>query len=225
MTCDTACNGADAGEYYYFSGMTSSYDKHPVDGHGGSISATDSRITIRKTACQKGTKWDSQEVGTKSVYRDSSFLGGTFSGGTVYGDVITIDLLSVLSGTFSYQTDIRNSEEASAAKCTINTQKELAGKEVMVSSNSLKRSAVLNGNGQLVTYLAVGKNLVKIEGEGIYTGTLMVKRSASLNVFTLDPYGIINVTYDGAIIQENQYEYTNETYEYDGDFTDRKSVV
>ena len=228
INCERAVCGANAGEYQNYEVSqygTQSGDvesaRHPQDGRGGSIRATDSIFTIKSCAAAKGSRWD--RYPNPSVYGDSTFIGGTLNG-TVYGNVITTDMTSILGGGFA-ASDIRNSEEASCAKCMLKTDAAIAGATVHIAANSLGGTVILGSDGSMTTYLGIGKETVKITGAGVYSGTFMVKRSETLNVFQLDPYGIINVGYDGAVIKNNSYTYTNETYAYDGDFTVRCNSV
>lgn len=226
IDCERAVCGANAGDYRNYtvslygekSGDVESA-RHPQDGRGGSIRATNSTLTIRACAAAKGTRWDGYP--NPSVYGDSTFIGGTLSG-TVYGNVITTDMTSIIGGGFAAK-EIRNSEEASCAKCVLKTDEMLAGKTVQIRANALDGTVMLGSDGSMVTYLGIGKETVKLTGAGVYSGTFMVKRSESLNVFQLEPYGIINVSYDGALIRNASYTHTNETYDYDGDFTVRGS--
>ncbi len=224
INCERAVCGANAGDYQNYEVSqygTESGDvesaRHPQDGRGGSIRAVDSIFTIKSCAAAKGSRWD--RYPNPSVYGDSTFIGGTLNG-TVYGNVITTDMTSILGGGFA-ASDIRNSEEASCAKCMLKTDEAIAGATVHIAANSLGGTVILGSDGSMTTYLGIGKETVKITGAGVYSGTFMVKRSETLNVFQLDPYGIINVSYDGAVIKNNSYTYTNETYDYDGDFTVR----
>lgn len=224
INCERAVCGANAGEYQNYEVSqygTQSGDvesaRHPQDGRGGSIRATDSTFTIKNCAAAKGSRWD--RYPNPSVYGDSTLIGGTLTG-TVYANVITTDMTSILGGGFA-ASDIRNSEEASCAKCVLKTDEAIAGASVHIAANSLGGTVTLGSDGSMTTYLGIGKETVKITGAGVYSGTFMVKRSETLNVFQLDPYGIINVSYGGAVIKNHSYTYTNETYDYDGDFTVR----
>lgn len=226
ITCNRAVCGANAGDYQNYTvsmyGDTSGdpeYKNHPLDGKGGMIRATDSFLKITGVAAAKGTKWDSRP--NPSTYSDSTYIGGTLDG-KLYGNIITTDVTSIIGGDF-ISSDIRNSEESTCVKCTLKTDAALAGKTVSVRANSLGGNVMLGNDGNMTTYLSIGKEAVKLTGAGVYSGTFMVKRSAALNVFQLEPYGVINVTFDGAVIKNNSYVHTNETYDYDGDFIVRGS--
>ena len=226
IECEQAVCGANAGDYmkYEVSTLgTTTGDvecaRHPQDGRGGSIRAVDSVFTVKNRAAAKGSRWDGYP--NPSVYGDSSFIGGTLNG-RVYGGVITTDMTSILGGGFT-ATEIRNSEEASCAKCTLKTDVAMANETVQISANALGGTVMLDGDGSMCAYLGIGKESVKISGAGVYFGTFMVKRSETLNVFELEPYGVIDVGYGGAVIRAHTYTHTNEVYDYDGDFTVRGS--
>ncbi len=217
ITCKTAVNGADAynGSYAYTYNYGTNYC---YDGKGGYLNLKNTVLNTTGNVGQRGTVNAANEY--KGAYSDSYIMGGTVKGGgTVYGGVITTDLTSFIVSKLSVGTDIRNSEEASLAKCTFNTTEDMADKKVSATANNLSASNILlNETGQWSTYLAVGKESVKLTGEGVFSGTYMVKRSASLNVFTLDSYGIVDVTYDSAVVYADHYEYIGETYEYAGEY-------
>lgn len=222
INCERAVCGANAGEYQNYEvsmyGNTSGdveSARHPQDGRGGSILATNSVLTVKGCAAAKGTRWDGYP--NPSVYADSTLIGGTLNG-TVYGNVITTDATSIIGGGFT-ASEIRNSEEASCAKCVLKTDEALAGETVCVDANGLGGTVMLGSDGSMTTYLGIGKEVVKLTGAGVYSGTFMVKRSETLNIFQLAPYGIINISYDGATIRDGSYTHTNETYDYDGDYS------
>lgn len=218
INCKTAVNGANAsnGSYAYSGGSYGTY--YYSDGKGGYLNVSNTILNATGNVGQRGTTNAGNEY--KGGYSDSFILGGTvMGGGTIYGGVITTDLTSYIVSSLSAATDIRNTEEASVAKCTFHTNESMAGKTVNVTANNLSAENVtLDSEGKWITYLAVGKEVVKLQGEGIFSGTYMVKRSASLNEFTLDPYGILDMTYDSAEIFRDHYEYTGETYEYIGEY-------
>ena len=226
ISCERAVCGADAGEYQNYE-VSSFGDKsgdvesagHPMDGTGGSVQAADSFLTVRDHAAAKGARWD--KYPNPSVYGDSTFTGGTLNG-WVYGGVITTDVTSIIGGGFR-ASEIRNSEEASCAKCVLKTNAALGGASVQIRANDIGGTVMLGGDGSITTYLGIGKETVKLTGAGVYAGTFMVKRSETLNAFQLEPYGIIDVGYDGAVIRNGSYTHTNETYDYTGDFSIRGS--
>lgn len=185
VVCGTACNGADAGECCLPADVSDSHARHPADGMGGKITAVDSRITVKNTACRPGMRWEGFG-GSQPLYNNSTFTGGTFAGGTLYGAVVTTDLTTIVSGDFSGKLDIRNAAGESAAKCVLNTAADMAGQTVDVTANAATGTALLNGSGQLVTYLAIGKNTVRVEGTDPYAGTFTVGQPEASNVFTLD---------------------------------------
>lgn len=185
VICETACNGGDAGACCLPADAADSHTQHPADGMGGRITATDSRITVRGTACRPGTRWEGFG-GSQPLYNNSTFTGGVFTGGTVYGAVITTDLTTIVSGDFSGKLDIRNPAGESAAKCVLDTAADMAGQTVEVAANAATGTALLNDAGQLVTYLAVGKNTVRVKGTDNYAGTFVVEQPGASNVFTLE---------------------------------------
>lgn len=218
INCKTAVNGANAsnGSYAYSGGSYGTY--YYNDGKGGYLNVSNTVLNVTGNVGQRGTTNAGNEY--KGGYSDSFILGGTVKGGgTIYGGVITTDLTSYIVSSLAAATDIRNTEEASVAKCTFHIDERMAGKTVNVTANNLAAENVtLDSEGKWITYLAVGKEVVKLRGDGIYSGTYMVKRSASLNEFTLDPYGILDMTYDSADIFSDHYEYTGEIYEYIGEY-------
>ena len=184
--CETACNGGEAGDYFkQTAGQEPSYDGHPRDGHGGSIEATNSQITITDSVCKRAMKWDGYG-GNRSYHNRPSFIGGSLTGGKVYGADIITDVTAIFDCEMMADYGVVNSEGTSAAKCIIDTSDEMAGENVFVTANTVSGSAILNESGQLVTYLAMDTNDVKICGTKTYVGTLLVARDPIFNEFSLE---------------------------------------
>lgn len=223
ITCQTAVCGGNAGDYMnyevsIYGTKSGDYESigHPLDGNGGSIRSDNSFLTITNTSCEKGSRWNG--YANASVYSDSTFLGGTIDG-IIHGSVITTDMTSVLGGGFIAATDIRNSEEASCAECTLQTSEDQAGKTAEIYANDLYGTVMLDESGNLHTYLGVGKQSLKMVCSSVYAGTYMIRRSSPLNIFQLDPYGKICVDHAGATITDTSYSYQDEVYSYNGDYT------
>lgn len=223
IICETAVCGGNAGEYQNYevdqNGIKSGdYNcaQHPRDGNGGVIHSNNSSLTIKGVACQKGSRWNG--YANASTYSDCTFLGGSLRG-TVYGSIITTDMTSILEGSLIADTDIWNSEGASCAECVLQTDEDMAGQTVQICANDLSGTVTLDDTGAMHTYLGVGKQILKLSGVSLFTGTYWVKRDVSLNVFQLDGYGKIRVDHGGAVITEDAYTYQDETRPYNGDYT------
>ncbi len=222
IECNTAVRGGNAGEYMnyqvsMYGNQTGDYDcaNHPIDGNGGSIDSSDSQWTIHSCTGEKGSRWSGYSH--PSTYSDQRFSGGMISG-RVRGAVITTDLTTICDGDFEAATEVRNSEEASCAKCLLKTDMELAGTTAAVTANELRGSARLDENGQWYTYLGIGKQQIRLMGSHPYEATVRVRRSAAFNEFQLNAYGRLNMEYADALIREDSYHYLDENYDYNGDY-------
>lgn len=222
VECNTAVKGGNAGEYMnyqvsMYGNYSGDYDcvNHPVDGNGGIIDSSDSQWTIYSCTGEKGSRWNG--YAHPSTYGDQRFSGGMISG-RVRGAVITTDLTTICDGDFEAATEVRNSEEASCAKCLLKTDLELAGTTATVIANELSGSARLDENGQWYTYLGIGKQQIRLMGSHPYEATVRVRRSAAFNEFQLNAYGRLNMEYADALIREDSYHYLDEDYDYNGDY-------
>ena len=197
IRCDTACNGGEAGDYYKKTIVSeASYEGHPKDGNGGRIEAANSRITITDTACKRAMKWDGYG-GSRSSHSTSLFSGGSLTGGTVYGMNIVTDLTAVDGCELVPDYRVANSEGENVFRCILHTSEEMAGETVSVAAKIIAGTSFLNDSGQLVTYLAMGSNEVRITGTKIYAGTCLVETDPSANEFFLELAGIPETPDDG----------------------------
>ena len=223
ITCQTAVCGASGGEYQNcntdsdgnVTGDTA-YAGHPMDGDGGIIQAENSIFAISSYAGARGTRWSN--FANPSGYSDSRFIGGTLSG-TIYGKVITTELPSILRGGFVASAEVRNSQEASCARCTFYTSEQQAGQTVIVKTTQLEKIAHLANNGALITYLPIGNETIHITGTGCYFGTVQIKRAEAQNVFHLTVCGTIDPSSGDIIINEDNYTVGSDDYTYSGDYT------
>lgn len=224
ITCKTALCGGIAGSYQRYETNSSTGVKtgdyecvyHPLDGNGGVIYSDNSNLTITDAACKKGNRWDDYK--NPSTYSECVFLGGSLNG-TVYGSIITTDMTSILGGGFIASTKICNSLDENCVECVLKTDNDMAGQTIQICANNLTETALLDDSGNMLTYLPVGYQQLKLSGAAVYTGTYLVKRVASLNDFQLGTYGKINVAHGGAVITKNTYTYQNTTYPYSGTYT------
>ena len=197
INCETACNGGEAGEYCEQTvGEEPSYEGHPQDGHGGRIEATNSRIKVTDTACQKGMKWAT--YGAPYAYNSvPKFIGGALYGGEIHGVTITLDLTAIFDCEIVADSAVVNSEGTTASRCILKTSDEMVGETVDVTANAVSGSAILNESGQLMTYLATGTNEVKIAGTKTYVGSCLVDANPVFNTFSLEEESIPETPDDG----------------------------
>ena len=80
------------------------------------------RRNLHSCTGEKGSCWSGYSH--PSTYSDQRFSGGMISG-RVRGAVITTDLTTICDGDFEAATEVRNSEEASCAKCLLKTDMDV----------------------------------------------------------------------------------------------------
>ena len=223
IICETAVCGGNAGDYMNYTvdennEKSGDYQSiyHPSDGHGGVIRSSGSNIKINRFACEKGSRWNN--YANASSHRDSIFHGGSLDG-IVYGSTITTDMTSILGGGFQADIDIQNSKGTSCAGCVLQTSEELAGQTVQVKANDLTANVILDDSGSLHTCLSMEDQAVSIYGTVAYEGTFTVTDSDQLNVFQLEPGGIIRMDQGDVVIREDAYTYLEKTYSYSGAYT------